>query len=100
MEVPNSEFLKNISLMCIRPQVLHRKGRLPACLQFFWDLFVTDNQKANLSHLEFHVISVLSLKTPLAYVGFSFIRSENIVRPSNFNLCKKPVGKGNEEKAV
>lgn len=34
MEVPNFEFL-NVSLMHMRPQVLHRKGRLLACLVFW-----------------------------------------------------------------
>lgn len=35
-ELPNFEFLKNISLTYTRPQVLHRKGRIAAHLQIFF----------------------------------------------------------------
>lgn len=38
-ELPNFEFLKNISLTYTRPQVLHRKGRIAVCYRFFsWGL--------------------------------------------------------------
>lgn len=51
IDIPNFEFPKNVSLRYMRPQVLHRKGRLPACLQDFLGLFVTANQKVNLAFL-------------------------------------------------
>lgn len=40
IDIPNFAFPKNVSLRYMRPQVLHRKGRLPTCLQDFSGLFV------------------------------------------------------------
>lgn len=39
-----------------RPQVLYRKGRLPACFQLFFCLLITDNEKGTINHLVFNVI--------------------------------------------